>query len=99
MDDPVLLAQAAGLLVVLGAFAGVIAGLLGVGGGIILVPTFFYIFATLGFDSPQLMQLCLGTSLATIAVTSLRSVLAHHTQARSHGVFCALGGWASQLAQ
>jgi len=65
------------MLLAVGAFAGVLAGLLGVGGGIILVPAFFYVFAALGFDGPQLMQLCLGTSLATIIVTSVRSVLAH----------------------
>jgi uncharacterized membrane protein YfcA len=78
MDDVMLLATMAGILMVLGAFAGILAGLLGVGGGIILVPAFFYVFSGLGYDSPQLMQICLGTSLATIIVTSVRSVLAHH---------------------
>ena len=53
------------------------AGLLGVGGGIVLVPAFFYAFAALGYASPALMRMCLATSLATIVVTSLRSVLAH----------------------
>ncbi len=66
------------LLLVIGAFAGVLAGLLGVGGGIVLVPAFFYAFQTLGYDGPQLMQICLATSLATIIVTSLRSVHSHH---------------------
>ncbi|QQA41275.1 sulfite exporter TauE/SafE family protein [Pelagovum pacificum] len=66
------------LLLLIGAFAGVLAGLLGVGGGIVLVPAFFYAFATLGYDSPQLMQVCLATSLATIIVTSTRSVLSHN---------------------
>jgi len=78
MDDLMLLATMAGLLLALGAFAGVLAGLLGVGGGIVLVPAFFFVFSALGFDSPQLMQMCLGTSLATIVVTSLRSVAAHN---------------------
>lgn len=76
--DMGLLLQMAVLLAVIGAFAGVLAGLLGVGGGIVLVPAFFYAFQTLGFDGPQLMQLCLGTSLATIVVTSIRSVMSHH---------------------
>lgn len=67
-----------GLLMIIGAFAGVLAGLLGVGGGIVLVPAFFYAFSALGYDSPQLMQICLGTSLATIIVTSLRSLSSHH---------------------
>ena len=66
------------LLLAIGAFAGVIAGLLGVGGGIVLVPAFFYAFDHLGYGSPQLMQVCLATSLATIIVTSARSVLAHN---------------------
>ncbi|MGJ8624374.1 MAG: sulfite exporter TauE/SafE family protein [Yoonia sp.] len=78
MDEVVLLAVMAAMLLVLGAFAGILAGLLGIGGGIILVPAFFYVFSALGYDSPQLMQICLGTSLATIVVTSLRSVMAHH---------------------
>ncbi len=68
----------AGMLIVIGAFAGVLAGLLGVGGGIILVPAFFYAFSVLGFESDYLMQICLGTSLATIIVTSIRSVLSHN---------------------
>src|SRR5690554_3119276 len=66
------------LLVAVGAFAGVLAGLLGVGGGIVLVPAFFYIFGALGYDGPQLMQICLATSLATIIFTSLRSLSAHN---------------------
>ena len=76
--DMTLLAAMAVLLLVIGAFAGVLAGLLGVGGGIVLVPAFYYAFSALGYESSQLMQLCLGTSLATIIVTSVRSVLAHN---------------------
>ncbi|KUJ80675.1 hypothetical protein AVO45_06475 [Ruegeria marisrubri] len=78
MPDTMLLAQMLGLLLVIGAFAGVLAGLLGVGGGIVLVPAFFYAFQTLGYGGPQLMQMCLATSLATIVVTSVRSVLSHN---------------------
>ncbi len=66
------------MLLATGAFAGVLAGLLGVGGGIVLVPAFYYVFSVMGYDSPQLMQMCLGTSLATIIVTSLRSLAAHN---------------------
>ena len=66
------------LLMAIGGFAGVLAGLLGVGGGIVLVPAFYYTFAGLGFESGELMQVCLATSLATIIVTSARSVSAHH---------------------
>lgn len=66
------------LLLAIGAVAGVISGMLGVGGGIVLVPAFFYAFDQLGYGGPQLMQVCIATSLATIMVTSPRSVLAHH---------------------
>ena len=78
MPDMTLLLAMAALLAFIGAFAGILAGLLGVGGGIVLVPAFFYAFVTLGYDSPQLMQICLATSLATIVVTSIRSVLSHN---------------------
>ncbi|MHC0054945.1 sulfite exporter TauE/SafE family protein [Actibacterium sp. D379-3] len=78
MDDPILLMTLLGLLLAIGALAGLIAGLLGVGGGIVLVPAFLYTFTALGYDSPQLMQICLATSLSTIIVTSARSVLSHN---------------------
>lgn len=78
MPDPMLLITMVLMLAVIGAFAGVLAGLLGVGGGIVLVPAFFYAFGTLGFSGPNLMQVCLATSLATIIVTSARSVLSHN---------------------
>ena len=75
-DISTLLPMVAFLLAV-GAFAGVLAGLLGVGGGIVLVPAFYYVFSALGHGGPNLMQVCVATSLATIVVTSLRSVRAH----------------------
>ncbi len=65
-------------IIAIGAIAGVLAGLLGVGGGIVLVPAFFFLFEQFGYASDQLMQICLGTSLATIIVTSIRSVQSHH---------------------
>jgi len=78
MPDTTLLMLMLVMLMGIGGFAGVLAGLLGVGGGIVLVPAFFYAFKTLGYDGPHLMQICLATSLATIIVTSVRSVLSHH---------------------
>jgi uncharacterized membrane protein YfcA len=77
LTDP-LLWQMLAMLVAVGGFAGVVAGMLGVGGGIVLVPAFFYVFRTLGHDGPQIMQVCVATSLATIIVTSVRSVVAHN---------------------
>ena len=78
MPDMSLLLPMFAMLLVIGALAGIIAGLLGVGGGIVLVPAFFYAFTYLGYDGPQLMQICVATSLATIVVTSPRSVASHH---------------------
>ncbi|WP_035259538.1 sulfite exporter TauE/SafE family protein [Actibacterium mucosum] len=66
------------IMLAIGAFAGVLAGLLGVGGGIVLVPAFFYTFSALGYGGDYVMQICLATSLATIIVTSLRSVMSHN---------------------
>jgi uncharacterized membrane protein YfcA len=77
MDIPTLLPVLASLIAI-GGFAGFLAGLLGVGGGIVLVPAFFYAFQSLGYDGPQLMQVCLATSLATIIVTSIRSTQSNH---------------------
>ena len=78
MPDLSLLLPMLVLLLLIGAFAGVIAGLLGVGGGIILVPAFFYAFTYLGYGGPHILQVCVATSLATIIVTSVRSVVAHN---------------------
>ena len=58
------------LLLTIGAVAGVVAGLLGVGGGIVLVPAFFYTFTALGFGGDHVMQICVATSLATIQAST-----------------------------
>ena len=65
----------------LGVFAGFVAGLFGVGGGLTLVPFMLMLFAAQGFDTGNLMHLSLGTSMATIAVTSISSMRAHHLHA------------------
>lgn len=92
MDDPALLLTLVPLLLVIGAVAGVLAGLLGVGGGIVLVPAFFYTFTALGFGGPFVMQVCLATSLATIIVTSMRSVMSHNRKGAVD--WDVLRGWA-----
>jgi len=63
---------------VLGMFAGTVAGLLGVGGGLIIVPVLVFIFTGHGFTSETIVHLAVGTSLATIIVTSISSARAHH---------------------
>lgn len=78
MPDLALLLPLLAALSLIGAFAGVVGGLLGVGGGIVLVPAFFYAFGQLGYGGDQLMQVGVATSMATIVVTSLRSVSAHN---------------------
>lgn len=74
-DLALLLAGLAGA----GVFAGLVAGLFGVGGGTVIVPTLFWAFALFGFDGPASLHVAIGTSLATIITTSLRSVAAHRT--------------------
>jgi uncharacterized protein len=64
-------------LVIAGLAGGVIAGLLGVGGGIVMVPVLFHVFSGLGLDESVRMPLAVGTSLATIIPASIRSNLSH----------------------
>ena len=96
MADPMTLVAFGAMLAVIGGFAGVLAGLLGVGGGIVLVPAFFYLFSALGYGSAQLMQICLATSLATIIVTSARSVQSHNRKGAVEWTI--LRGWAPGIA-
>lgn len=64
----------------LGAAAGVLAGLFGIGGGLIIVPALVLSFTAQGVDPAVLTHLAVGTSLATIVFTSINSVLAHHSK-------------------
>lgn len=62
----------------LGASAGLLAGLFGVGGGLIIVPVLAWVFTAHGMDAAVIMHLAIGTSLASIWLTSLMSIRAHH---------------------
>ena len=80
------------------AVAGFMAGLLGVGGGIIMVPALYYAFTVLGFDIVTRMHLSVGTSLAIIIPTSIISTKTHmehdavdFKMVKSFGIFILLG--------
>ena len=66
------------LYLLLGGCAGVLAGLFGVGGGMIIVPVLVFSFTLQGFDPLVLTHMAVGTSLATIMFTSLNSIRTHH---------------------
>jgi len=65
-------------LLIAGAVGGLTAGLLGVGGGIVIVPVLYHVLALLGIDESVRMHIAVGTSLATIIPTSISSVRAHN---------------------
>ncbi|HFQ16086.1 MAG TPA: sulfite exporter TauE/SafE family protein [Rhodobacteraceae bacterium] len=60
-----------------GVVAGIIAGLFGVGGGAVLVPVLYQLFSAIGIDDAVRMHIAVGTSLAIIVPTSIRSFLSH----------------------
>tara|TARA_B100000780_G_scaffold15312_1_gene10173 strand:+ start:1130 stop:1915 length:786 start_codon:yes stop_codon:yes gene_type:complete len=77
---------------------GFVAGLFGIGGGLITVPFLYYIFNSLGIDQQYTMHLAVGTSFAIIIPTSTVSVLTHHKFkavdfdiVKNYGVFVVLG--------
>ncbi|QIR15249.1 sulfite exporter TauE/SafE family protein [Shewanella aestuarii] len=66
------------ICLVLGSFVGLMAGLLGIGGGLIIVPSLLYILPWVGVSTSQLTHVAIATSLSTIILTSMSSTLAHH---------------------
>tara|TARA_B100000795_G_scaffold142126_1_gene106408 strand:+ start:64 stop:900 length:837 start_codon:yes stop_codon:yes gene_type:complete len=86
------------VLAIAAAVAGFMAGLLGVGGGIIMVPALYYAFTVLDFDIVTRMHLSVGTSLAIIIPTSIISTKTHmeydavdFKMVKSFGIFILLG--------
>ena len=65
-------------LVATGIFAGILAGLLGVGGGIVIVPVLFFLFQSFGVSPESAMLVATATSLATIVPTSISSIRSHN---------------------
>ena len=77
---------------------GFVAGLFGIGGGLITVPFLYYIFGSLGIDQQYIMHLAVGTSFAIIIPTSIVSVLTHNkfnavdfNVVKSYGIFVIVG--------
>lgn len=66
------------LLALTGILAGSLAGLLGIGGGVVTTPCLVAIFALLGVDPNEIMHLAIGTSLACMILTTSSSTYAHH---------------------
>jgi hypothetical protein len=64
--------------IVLGAVVGFLAGLLGIGGGLVIVPALVYLLPMLGIDQSVIMPMALATSLATIVITSSTAAYSHH---------------------
>jgi uncharacterized protein len=67
-------------IVIGGVISGLLAGLFGIGGGAVIVPVLYEIFSVLGVPDEVRMQLCLGTSIAIILPTNLRSYLTHNAK-------------------
>ncbi len=67
-----------GIYAAVGAVAGVLAGLLGIGGGLVIVPMLVYTFSMQGFEGGLIMKLALGTSMGSIVFTAISSFMAHH---------------------
>src|SRR3954469_4252865 len=74
------LAWLAAIIVAGGAVAGFLAGLFGIGGGAIIVPVLYEVFRIIGVPDEVRMQLCVGTSLAIIVPTTIRSYRAHRAR-------------------
>lgn len=70
--------QIIAIYILTGVLAGVIGGMLGLGGGIIIVPVLHFVFLQQGFPASVLMHLAVTTSLATIMVTSFSATYTHH---------------------
>jgi uncharacterized membrane protein YfcA len=67
-------------VVLAGIATGILAGLFGIGGGAIIVPVLYEVFRILGVPEEVRMQLCVGTSMAIILPTTIRSYLAHRAK-------------------
>src|SRR5215813_8008352 len=67
-------------IVASGVVTGILAGLFGIGGGAVIVPVLYEVFRVIGVSDEVRMQLCVGTSLAVIVPTTIRSYVAHRAK-------------------
>lgn len=97
-----------GLYLALGALAGTLAGLFGIGGGLVIVPVLIFSFGLQGVSAEVAAHLAVGTSLATIVFTSISSIRSHHQKGgvrwdlfrpMTGGIVvgAALGAWTASL--
>jgi uncharacterized protein len=94
-----------GVIAAIGALAGLLAGLLGVGGGIVIVPALRWLSGSLSLPASHVMHIAVATSMAVIVPTTLRSAFAHHARGsvdlaklRHWAPFAALGSFVAGLA-
>ncbi len=90
-----LTSQVIALTITFGVIAGFLAGLLGIGGGVILVPLFLWLFPLVGFPPELVVHTAFGTSLAIILPTAISSTLGHRKRGNIHGemvLYLSVGG-------
>ena len=68
------------IYLLLGACTGLLAGMFGIGGGSILVPSLIFIFYNMGFENSMIVLMAIGTSLASIFFSAISSALSHHNK-------------------
>lgn len=97
LNDPLWLAALAAAMAATGLVSGTLAGLLGVGGGIVIVPLLFNVFPLFGIPEAVQMKVAVATSLATIIPTSIQSARKHYQKgAMDVGLLRSI--WPSMLA-
>jgi uncharacterized protein len=85
-----------GLFAGLGIAAGVMAGLLGIGGGMLIVPGLFYLFGVIHLPEDSLMHMAAGTSMCIMICTAAASTWAHHAKGHIHwSIFRNIVAWIS----
>lgn len=85
MEGATFLVVMAMALLATGVVAGILAGLLGVGGGIVMVPVLYYVFGAFDVDQAVRMHMAVGTSLTAMIPTSIRSAMSHRKRGAVDG--------------